>query len=322
MLLYPRQLASAYLLDLVLGDPQRMPHPIRWIGRLISWTESIFLDRSAPASQQRLAGFAFWMVVIGGVVSGTLFVAGLSSHVSPLFGNFIIIWLAYCLLATRSLHRESNQVIRALRAGKVDLARQHLGRIVSRDTAQLDEKSIIRAVIETVSENISDGIVAPLFYLSIGGLIGGMTYKSVNTMDSMVGYMNERYRYFGWFAAKADDMANWIPSRLSGFLIIGGAALLKMDWRQAWRVMRRDAGKMKSPNAGFPEAATAGALGVQLGGTNWYFGLPEEKPTLGNPLKEMNLDTYNAMIRLMYVASFLAFLTSLGGRCLLCWRLL
>jgi adenosylcobinamide-phosphate synthase len=299
-----------------------MPHPIRWIGRLISWTESIFLDRSASANQQRLAGFAFWMVVIGGVVSGTLFVTGLSCHVYPLLGNLIIIWLAYCLLATRSLHRESNQVIRALRAGKIDLARQHLALIVSRDTAQLDEKSIIRAVIETVSENISDGIVAPLFYLSIGGLIGGMTYKSVNTMDSMVGYMNERYRYFGWFAAKADDMANWIPSRLSGFLIIGGAALLKMDWRQAWRVMRRDAGKMKSPNAGFPEAATAGALGVQLGGTNWYFGLPEEKPTLGNPLKEMNLDTYNAMIRLMYVASFLAFLTSLGGRYLLCWRLL
>lgn len=320
MLLFPWQLASAYLLDLVLGDPQRMPHPVRWIGRLISWTESIFLDTSASASQQRLAGFAFWMVVIGGVVSGTLFVAGLSSHVYPLLGNLIIIWLGYCILATRSLHRESNRVIRALSSGRIDLARRRLAGIVSRDTAQLDEKGIIRAVIETVSENISDGIVAPLFYLSIGGLIGGMTYKSVNTMDSMVGYMNERYRYFGWFAAKADDVANWVPSRLSGLLIIAGAALLKMDWRRAWQVMRRDAGNMKSPNAGFPEAATAGALGVQLGGTNWYFGRPEDKPTLGIPLKEMNFQTYSAMIRLMYVSSFLAFLFALVGRYLLCWR--
>ena len=318
MLLFPWQLALAYFLDLILGDPLRMPHPIRWIGRLISWTESIFLDGSASASQQRLAGFAFWMVVIGAVVSGTLFVAGLSYHVCPLLGDLIIIWLAYCMLATRSLHRESGRVIRALRSGKIDLARHQLACIVSRDTAQLDEKSIIRAVIETVSENISDGIVAPLFYLAIGGLVGGMAYKSMNTMDSMVGYMNERYRYFGWFAAKADDLANWIPARLSGLLIVAGAALLKMEWRQAWRTMRRDAGKMKSPNAGFPEAAAAGALGVKLGGTNWYFGRPEDKPILGTQLKEINFATYNAMILLMYVSSFLAFLIALAGRYLLC----
>jgi len=299
-----------------------MPHPVRWIGRLILWTESIFLDTRASVSQQRLAGFAFWLVVVGGVVSGTLFVAGLSLHIYPLLGNVILIWLAYSLLATRSLHRESSRVIRALSSGRIDLARERLAYIVSRDTARLDEKGIIRAVIETVSENISDGIVAPLFYLSTGGLLGGMTYKSINTMDSMVGYMNDRYRYFGWFAAKADDLANWIPARLSGLFIVAGAALLKMDWRGAWHAMKRDAGKMKSPNAGFPEAAAAGALGVQLGGVIWYFGRPEDKPILGNPLKEMNLHTYNAMIRLMYASSLLAFLMALVGRYLLCGKFL
>lgn len=317
MLLLPWHLASAYLLDLVLGDPERLPHPIRWIGRLISWTEGIFLDGNGSANQQRLAGFAFWLVVVIGVISGTLFIAGLSSHVYPSFGNFIVIWLAYCTLATRSLHRESNRVIRALGAGKIELARQQLARIVSRDTEHLDEKGIIRAVIETVSENISDGIVAPLLYLSVGGLLGGMVYKSLNTMDSMVGYRNERYKYFGWFAAKADDLANWLPARISGLILVGAAALLKMDWRGAWFALCRDARKMKSPNAGFPEAATAGALGVQLGGTNWYFGRPEAKPTLGNPQREITIGTYRAMIRLLYLSSFLAFLLSLGGRYLM-----
>ena len=285
---------------------------------MISWTESIFLDGKASKSQQYLAGFAFWTVVIVGVVSGTLFITGITSHISPLLADLVIIWLAYSTLAVRSLHRESQQVMRALNEGRLNVARERLSRIVSRDTAQLDERDVVRAVIETVAENISDGIVAPLVYLSVGGLLGGMIYKAINTMDSMVGYLNDRYRYFGWFAAKADDAVNWVPARLTGILLVIAARLLKLDWKEAWHVMRRDARKMKSPNAGYPESAAAGALGIQLGGTNWYFGSPVTKPTLGNPGKEMTYAAYGSMIHLLYVSSLLACLTALGIRYLLC----
>ncbi len=229
----------------------------------------------------------------------------------------LIIWLAYTTLATRSLHRESSRVIEALREGRLNTARERLAMIVSRDTGQLEEKEILRAVIETVAENISDGIIAPLFYLALGGPLGAIAYKAVNTMDSMVGYQNDRYVYFGWCAARFDDLANWVPARLSGLILVGASAVLKLDWRGAWQVMRRDARKMKSPNAGYPEAAVAGALGVQLGGTNIYFGRAVAKPTLGDGLTPLTLDTYRVMIRLMYLASFVAFLLALGVRWLL-----
>lgn len=295
-----------------------MPHPVRWIGRLISWTESIFLDDKASKNHQRLGGFVFWIAVMVGVISATLFVTGLAFHISSLLADLVIIWLAYSTLAVRSLHRESQCVMNALNKGMLDLARQRLARIVSRDTEQLNEKEIIRAVIETVAENISDGIVAPLVYLSLGGLLGGIIYKAVNTMDSMVGYLNDRYRYFGWFAAKADDVVNWVPARLTGVLLVIAARLLKLDWRRAWYVMRRDARKMKSPNAGYPESSAAGALGIQLGGTNWYFGHPVTKPTLGNQGTELTYATYKSMIRLLYLCSVLTFLVAFGIRYLLC----
>jgi adenosylcobinamide-phosphate synthase len=186
--------------------------------------------------------------------------------------------------------------------------------IVSRDTGKLEEGDILRAVVETVAENISDGIVAPLVYLALGGPVAALLYKAVNTMDSMVGYQNDRYRYFGSWAARIDDLANWVPARLSGLILVGAAACLKLDRGSAWQVMRRDARKMKSPNAGYPEAAAAGALGVQLGGVNFYFGQAVEKPTLGDARRPMTLDTYRRMVRLMYLASLAAFGMALGGR--------
>ncbi len=201
-----------------------------------------------------------------------------------------------------------------MRQGNLATARERLSLIVSRDTAQLEEKEILRAVIETVAENISDGIIAPLMYLAVGGPLAGMAYKTVNTMDSMVGYENERYKNFGWCAARLDDVVNWVPARLSGLILVAASACLKLDWRGAWQVMRRDARKMKSPNAGFPEAAAAGALGVQLGGTNVYFGKAVAKPTLGDGAKPMTIESYRQMIRLMYAASFGAFVVALGLR--------
>ncbi len=314
MAFLPWHLALAYMFDLVVGDPHWLPHPMRWIGRLITWVESVFYDDHASPNVQRLAGCAFWMSVVAGVVIGTSVIIEVSKHLNVILGHAVTIWLAYTTLATRSLHRESSRVIEALRQGNLATARERLSLIVSRDTGQLEEKEILRAVIETVAENISDGIIAPLIYLAIGGPLAGMAYKTVNTMDSMVGYENARYKNFGWCAARLDDLANWIPARLSGLILVAASACLKLDWRCAWRVMRRDARKMKSPNAGFPEAAAAGALGVQLGGTNSYFGEAVTKPTLGEAQKPMTLDTYRLMIRLLYGASFGALMLALGLR--------
>ena len=178
---------------------------------------------------------------------------------------------------------------------------------MSRETSQLDRDAVLRALVETVSENISDAIVAPLFYLGFFGPVGALLYKAINTMDSMLGYKNERYRYFGSFAARADDLANWVPARISGWLLVGASACMGMDWRAAANIMMRDAPKMKSPNAGYPEAAAAGALGVQLGGGDFYFGQLVEKPLLGDPINPITLETYDRMVRLMYLSSGLAF---------------
>jgi adenosylcobinamide-phosphate synthase len=307
MIFLPWHLASAYILDLLIGDPEWLPHPVRWIGRVIAWAEKFLYDATTSPLLLRVFGAALWMFVIVLVVGAAIVLIGTSQLTSRFFGDVVLIWLAFTTLATRSLHKESSLVARALEEQKLDLARGRLSRIVSRDTSSLDETGILRALVETVSENISDGIVAPIFYLSLFGPVGALTYKAVNTMDSMLGYTNERYRYFGWFPARADDIANWIPARLSGWLVVGAAACLGRDWRLSTRIMRRDARKMKSPNAGFPEAAAAGALGVQLGGTNVYFGRPVEKPKLGDPLGPISLDTYRQMIKLMYLTSGLAF---------------
>jgi len=310
MVFLPWHLTAAYALDLLLGDPPGWPHPVRWIGRWIEWCESIFYDAEGSAGYQRAAGLMFWLMVTGGVFCATLACVKLAFFVHPAAGAALTIWIAYAVLATRSLHTESRAVVRALAAGDLPVARKRLSLIVSRDTSRLNEGEILRAVIETVSENISDGIVAPLLFLALGGPIGAMTYKAVNTMDSMVGYLNERYRYFGWVAARADDAVNFIPSRLTALLMSMGAALLGLDWRSAWRTARRDARRMKSPNAGYPEAAAAGALNVQLGGPSVYFGRVVMKPTLGDDVKPLSLGVYTAMIRLMYVTSILAFLVA------------
>lgn len=319
MLFLPLHFVAAYFLDLVLGDPPHWPHPVRWIGRLISWMERIFYDDKASASLTVLSGCVFWLLVIIAVLTAAVVLLGFSYYIEPVLGDLVMIWLAYATLSTRSLHQESQRVATALQQGDVVLARKRLAGLVSRDTANLDEKGILRALLETVSENISDGVVAPLFYLMLGGPLIAILYKAINTMDSMVGYLDQRYRYFGWMAARMDDIANWIPARLSGLLLVLGAACLKLDWRDAWQVMRRDAAKMKSPNAGFPEAAAAGALGVQLGGSSVYFGQTVAKPHLGSPERALTLPVYHSMIRLLYVTSVLCFILALGIRYLICF---
>jgi adenosylcobinamide-phosphate synthase len=215
----------------------------------------------------------------------------------------ISLWLGWSCLALRSLHVESAAVIRELERGDLDAARQALSMIVGRETTHLTEPEILKATLETVAENASDGVIAPLFYLLLGGSVLAMIFKAVSTLDSMVGYKNEKYREFGWAAARLDDLCNYIPARLTGWLFVLFAPLAGLDGRAARKIMLRDASKHASPNAGWPEAAAAGALGVELGGTAVYFGRRVEKPTFGDAGKRPTCRHYRQLVRLLYTGS-------------------
>lgn len=308
------ELLTAFGLDLWLGDPRRLPHPVVAIGKLVNLLEGVLYDSSLS---RRVAGG----VLVGGVLLATGLAAAILINAAGglhlWLGSLASVWLAYTCLAVRELHRQTALVVDALNEGDLVSARSHLGMIVGRDTAQLDASGILRACVETMAENTADGIVAPLFYLAVGGPVGGLLYKAVNTMDSMIGYRNEHYLEFGWAAARLDDLMNWLPARLTALLMIAGSFLLNLNGWQAWRIMRRDASKHASPNAGYPEAAAAGALGIQLGGSSRYFGKELVKATLGDADRELDATIFRKMVSLMYVTSLLALALLAGLLCLL-----
>lgn len=260
--------AAAVALDLLLGDPRWAPHPVRAIGW---WIARVERTTRRLLGATRWAGVVLWLAVVGATTA-----------VVYLLPRWLDLYWAYSLLAIGSLDRESRRVVRLLDGGDIAEARRALSWIVGRDTERLDESAIRRAVIETVSENLSDGVVAPLFFLVLGGAPAMAAYKAVNTLDSMVGYRNDHWRDVGWFSAKADDAANWIPARLTALFVVLGAALMRLNASAAWRVARRDATSQPSPNAGWPEAAFAGALGVRLGGESSYQAVVSRKASL-NP---------------------------------------
>jgi adenosylcobinamide-phosphate synthase len=290
---------AAVLLDLLLGDPRWLPHPVVYIGKLVTTLEKI-LRRLVP--NERLGGVLLLVITVG-VTSGlAAAILKCASAVSPYAGFAVAVYLAFTCLAARSLHGESRLVADALARGDHPEAREALSRIVGRDTANLDEPEIWRATVETVAENACDGVIAPLFCLMLGGPVLALAYKAVNTLDSMVGYKNEKYLDFGWASARFDDLANWIPARLTGLLMVLAAPFVRLSPIRAWWIMVRDGKNHSSPNSGIPEAATAGALGVQLGGTNHYFGKPVAKPTIGDAIRPLSLDSYRGAVRLMYGA--------------------
>ncbi|MDD2336272.1 MAG: adenosylcobinamide-phosphate synthase CbiB [Geobacteraceae bacterium] len=293
----PLLLVAAVALDLLLGDPRWLPHPVVGIGRMISTLEKIL---RRLIRNERLGGVLLLVSTVGATSLITYLLLKGASAASPYLGSALVLILVWTCLAARSLHSESKLVADRLIAGDLEEARQYLSRIVGRDTDDLDEPEIWRALVETVAENTSDGIIAPLFYLMIGGPVLGLAYKAVNTLDSMVGYRNERYLRFGWASARFDDLANWLPARLSGLLMAVAAPFFGLSASKAFTMIIRDGGNHSSPNSGIPEAATAGALGVQLGGTNRYFGKPLEKPTIGDPLRDLSGESYQGAIRLMY----------------------
>lgn len=293
---------AAVLLDWLIGDPRWLPHPVVFIGRLINFLEKPLRKR---VRSELVAGGMLLLLTVG--ISMTLAALLLQGAyaISPYAGFAVALILSWSCLAARSLQTESALVAKALASGDLAGARTHLSFIVGRDTAELEAPEIWRATIETVAENTSDGVIAPLLFLMLGGPVLGLAYKAVNTLDSMVGYRNEKYLLFGRASARCDDLVNWLPARLTGLLLVLTAPLAGLSGTDAWQIMLRDGRNHSSPNSGIPEAAAAGALGVQLGGTNYYFGRPLTKPTIGEPLNPLDCRTYSGSVRLMYSAEVL-----------------
>jgi len=295
-------LISAVILDLLIGDPRWFPHPVVYVGKLATVLEKAL---RRLVRNERLGGVLLLVMTVGITCGVALAILKGAYAVNPYLGVSVAVLLSWSCIAARSLHLESRLVAEALVRGELTAARKYLSYIVGRDTAKLDEQEIWRATVETVAENTSDGVIAPLFCLIIGGPVLALSYKAVNTLDSMVGYRSERYLCFGWASARFDDLANYIPARLTGLLMVAVAPFFGLSAGNAWRVMRRDGRNHSSPNSGIPEAAAAGALGVRLGGTNLYSGIPVVKPTIGDASQPLSFSVWRGSVRLMYGAEML-----------------
>lgn len=305
MMVTAAQLLGGLAADLALGDPRWLPHPVVAIGKWAGWMERVWRWTRLP---ERVAGVGAWVAVVGAAGA----VVWASVRVAP--EPYVQIYWIYSFLAVRSLDDHARAVARALRARDLEGARASVGRMVGRDVERMDEGEVTRAMVESVAENLSDGVVAPLCWLAVGGPVGMTAYKAMNTLDSMWGYRNDRYREFGWCAARMDDVANWIPARLTAGLIwILALVMPGLRFRESVRATLRDAGGQPSPNSGYPEAAAAGALGVQLGGTSYYRGVRTEKATLGTAVRALDHRVYEPLRVLLYATPLVLCGLALGG---------
>lgn len=293
---------AGYIGDLLFGDPYWLPHPIRFIGKGIEKTEKLLLKNSRR-EWEKTKGVILTSIIVSMSYLGTFFLSKAAFSIHKYIGYGVEAFIIFQILATKSLDRESRKVLVQLEKKDLTEARRYLSYIVGRDTTELSEQEISRGAIETVAENISDGIIAPLFYIFLGGAPLGMAYKAVNTLDSMVGYKNEKYINFGWASARLDDAANYIPARLTGLFICIASVLGGFNWKNSMLILLRDRKNHKSPNSGYPEAAVAGALEIQIGGVNTYFGEKVYKPTIGDPIKPLDKEDIKRTIRIMYMTS-------------------
>ena len=316
ILLHTISLCFGILLDQIIGDPHFLPHPVRDIGRFIQCLENRLLGRPGAEKErdgrkERINGALLWFIVIF-TVGAVMFILTAAAYMAgPVFGVIAESILSCYILAARSLYRESMPVYRKLKDGDTEGARYAVSMIVGRDTKDLDKEEITKAAVETVAENTSDGVIAPLICLAVGGPVLGMMYKAVNTMDSMIGYKNERYGNFGAFAAHADDVFNFLPSRISALLMIAGTFLFGVfspaySGKRAFRIWIRDRRKHSSPNSAQTESVCAGALGIRLGGTHLYKGVPVEKPTIGDALREVEIVDIRRANLLMFITEAFA----------------
>lgn len=291
----------AFFMDLIFGDPKWFPHPVKIMGGVSSFLER--LNRKL-FNNLKLAGVAtvFTMVIatycicLGLVKSAIVF--------APNIGFMVEVFFIYTSLATRSLYDESYPVLKELRQDNKDKAKHHLQNIVGRDTQNMNSTDITKATVETISENTIDGVIAPMFYACIGGAPLALTYKCINTMDSTFGYKNERYIKFGWAAARLDDLANWIPARIGGPLMVIASGLLGQNGKRSLATMLRDGQNHLSPNSGIPEAAMAGSLGVELGGSHYYQGRLVKKPVIGKNIKEIEPNDISISHKILFITAF------------------
>ena len=299
-------LICGFLLDLILGDPRWLPHPVRWIGHLIAKGEAFGRKFSSKnASSQFWCGVILTLVVCALSFGIPFLILLMAYNFHPVLGFILEAIMCYQILALKSLKQESMKVYYELEQGNLPAARKYLSFIVGRDTENLDEQQVTKAAVETVAENLSDGVLAPLFYILIGGAPLGFLYKAVNTLDSMIGYKNEKYFHWGRFAAKLDDVANYLPARISAYLMIGAAYLSGLEGKEALRIYRRDRHNHPSPNSAHTEAVCAGALQVQLAGDSYYSGRLVAKPTIGDDIRPIEPADILKTNKLLYVTAFL-----------------
>ena len=300
---------SGFLLDLLLGDPYWLPHPIRLIGSLISGLEKKLrkgkAERNSRNELKDGALLVFSVLTITVCVTAILIFA--AYHIHPYFGVLTETIMTYQILATKCLKVESMKVCHCLQTEGLEAARKAVSMIVGRDTSVLDEEGVAKAAIETVAENTSDGVIAPMLYTALGGPIAGFFYKAVNTMDSMVGYKNEKYLYFGRAAARLDDLVNYIPSRISAWLMICAAFIGGKSYsgRQAYKIYKRDNRKHASPNSAQTESVCAGALEIRLAGDACYFGKTVKKPFIGDACRSVEYEDIKRVNKLMYITAWL-----------------
>ena len=302
-------------IDCVLGDPHSLPHPVVLIGKTISALECVLRRIFAKTPRgERAAGAVLWLIVAFLAAAVPALLLCLCGRVSPWLRLAVESVMCWQILAAKSLRDESMKVYHELEHGSIESARRAVSMIVGRDTAALDDAGVTRAAVETVAENTSDGVVAPLLYLAIGGAPLGFFYKAVNTMDSMLGYKNDKYMYFGRFAARLDDVVNFIPARISAYLMIAAAFIggRQFDGKNAYRIFKRDRFNHASPNSAQTESVCAGALRVQLAGDAVYFGKLVKKKYIGDGLREIEYEDIKRANRLMYITAFLCELLSVA----------
>lgn len=300
-------LIIAFILDLIFKDPKGIPHPARMIGKIIKYGEislrKIFRN---GAVSETIAGtvLTLFVVIISFIVPYVIL--SICYSINIIFGILVEVFLCFQILALGSLKEAAMKVYTELSTGSLNGARKNLSHIVGRDTEKLEEKGVVKATVESVAENTSDGVIAPLFYMLIGGASFGMLYKAVNTLDSMIGYKNKKYQYFGKVAARLDDILNIIPARITGFMYVLAALLSGFNYRKSYEILLRDRWNHSSPNSGYPEAAMSGALGIQLGGPASYFGEVVDKKYIGDDDKEPNMEDIPKACMLMTIVSVLA----------------
>lgn len=311
-------LVLGFVIDLILGDPRSISHPVVWIGKLIDLLEKV-LRRIFPKTVrgENAAGGVLWLIVVVVSTAFPMALLRLCHWISPWLRLAVESIMCWQILAAKSLRHESMKVYDALKRGDIERSRYAVSMIVGRDTARLDEAGVTRAAVETVAENTSDGVVAPLLFLAIGGAPLGFFYKAVNTMDSMLGYVEPPYKNIGLVPAKMDDVVNYIPARLSALLMLAAGALLKLDVKNGWRIFKRDRYNHASPNSAQTESVCAGLLGLRLAGDAWYHGVLHKKPYIGDEKRPICHEDIPLAGRLLYATAILSLILFAGIKVLI-----